>query len=104
MIAVLEPMASEIAQEAATTRRVLERVPADKFGWKPHPKSMSLGQLAMHIATIPAGISQLARLDTIEPDPANFVPPIPKSREEILGALDASVKAAQEYLAGVNES
>lgn len=40
----------EIDQEAATTRRVLERVPTDKLAWKPHPKSMSLGELAMLIA------------------------------------------------------
>ena len=33
----------EVEQEAATTRRVLERVPGDKLGWKPHAKSMSLG-------------------------------------------------------------
>ncbi len=100
----LEPMSREIEQEAATTRRVLERVPADKFAWKPHPKSMSLGQLAMHIATIPMGISKLAQLDSIEPDPAAFTPPIPKTREDVLAALDASVQAARDYLGTVDES
>jgi uncharacterized damage-inducible protein DinB len=104
MIPMLEPMNREIAQEAAVTKRVLERVPADKLGWKPHPKSMSLGQLAMHVATIPMGISKIAQVDEFEPDPANFNPPMPKSREEILGALNASVQAAQEYLGGLNES
>ena len=46
----------EFDQEAKTTRRVLERVPADKFAWKPHPKSMSLGELAMHTAMTPGMI------------------------------------------------
>ncbi len=46
MIKMLEPMINEIQKEAVTTRGVLERVPADKLSWKPHPKSMSLGQLA----------------------------------------------------------
>jgi uncharacterized damage-inducible protein DinB len=100
----LEQMIGEIAQEASTTKRVLERVPTDKLGWKPHPKSMSLGQLAMHVATVPGAISKLAQVDEFEVDPSNFNPPVPKNREEILAALDASVQAAQEYLSGVSRS
>jgi uncharacterized damage-inducible protein DinB len=104
MIQMLEPMNGEIGQEAAITKRVLERVPTDKLAWKPHPKSMSLGQLAMHVATIPGGISQIARVDDFEVNPANFDPPHPKSTDEILAALDASVRSAQEYLGGLTES
>jgi uncharacterized damage-inducible protein DinB len=100
---MLEPMMGELEQEAATTKRVLERVPADKLAWRPHPTSMSLGQLAMHIATIPQGISKIAQLDEFDASTASFNPPAPKSAEEILIALDASVQAAQEYLRGVSE-
>jgi uncharacterized damage-inducible protein DinB len=50
------------------------------------------------------GISSIARVDDFEPNPANFTPPTPKNREEILAALDASVQAAQEYLGGLDES
>ena len=50
---IADALIGELEQEAATTRRVLERVPADKLTWKPHDKSMSLGQLAMHVASIP---------------------------------------------------
>jgi uncharacterized damage-inducible protein DinB len=101
---VFEPMIGEIQREAATTKRVLERVPGDKLGWKPHPTSMSLGQLAMHVATIPGGITRLAQVDDFEINPANFTPPIPKDTQEILAALDASVITAQGYLGGVSES
>jgi uncharacterized damage-inducible protein DinB len=104
MIKMLEPMMGEIEQEAATTKRVLERVPADKLTWKPHPRSMSLGQLAMHVATIPGGICKLAQVDEFEVNQANFDPPAPKDAEEILAALDASVRAAQDYLGVVSES
>jgi uncharacterized damage-inducible protein DinB len=97
-------MSSEIEQEAFITRRVLERVPADKLTWKPHPKSMSLGQLALHVATIPGGISRVAQLDEFDVAAANFNPPAASSTEEILTALEASVKTAQEYLGGVSES
>ena len=47
-------LAAEVQHEAAGTRRLLERVPADKLGWQPHPKSMSLGRLAGHIGELPA--------------------------------------------------
>jgi uncharacterized damage-inducible protein DinB len=104
MIKMLEPMSGEIAQEAATTRRVLERVPGDKLAWKPHPKSMSLGQLALHVATIPGGVSRVAQVDEFDAAAANFNPPPAGSVEEILAALDASVKTAQDYLGGVTES
>ncbi|MGZ8392358.1 MAG: DinB family protein [Gemmatimonadales bacterium] len=45
---------AELEQEAQATRRVLQRVPEDKLSWKPHPRSSSLGQLALHVAVIPS--------------------------------------------------
>ena len=50
---IVDPILMELDQEAQTTRRVLERVPTNRLGWKPHQKSMSLGQLALHVAQIP---------------------------------------------------
>jgi DNA topoisomerase VI subunit B len=100
---MLEPMRSEIQQEAVTARRVLERVPADKLSWKPHPKSMSLGQLARHVATIPGTLSKLAQLEEFDAAQANFDPPAPNDAQEILAALNASVQAAEEYLGCVTE-
>ncbi|MET6996484.1 DinB family protein [Chitinophaga defluvii] len=46
----------EMAQEAQTTRKMLERVPDDKYDWQPHPKSMSIKQLATHIAELPSWV------------------------------------------------
>lgn len=50
---VAEGLLPEFDAEMATTRRLLERVPADRLDWKPHPKSRSLGELATHLAEIP---------------------------------------------------
>ena len=47
------PLVAELEQEAQSTRRVLERIPEDKLDWRPHPKSWSLGQLALHLPTSP---------------------------------------------------
>ena len=104
MTRMLEPMISEIQQEAVITRGILERVPADKLSWKPHRKSMSLGQLALHIAAIPGGLSKLAQLEEFDVANANFNPPEPKDAGEILSTLDNSVKAAKEYLGGLSDS
>ncbi len=91
-----EQFVRELKQEAATTRRVLERVPEPHFAWKPHEKSMSLGQLAMHIASLPRGIAELLR------DPVTEVPNVPlvmpTSVAEILAALESSVAFATERL------
>ena len=66
MTPTLEPMLNEFREEAAITRRVLARIPADKLTWKPHAKSMTLGQLAMHIATVPGALSKIAQLDEFD--------------------------------------
>jgi uncharacterized damage-inducible protein DinB len=98
-----DSLLSELYQEAAVTRRVLERVPGDKLEWRPHPKSMSLGQLAMHVASIPGNLSRLVQADEFDASQANFTPPSPSSVEEILTAHDGSLRVAQDYLVGVDE-
>jgi len=98
-----DSLLSELYQEAAVTRRVLERVPGDKLEWRPHPKSMSLGQLAMHVASIPGNLSRLVQADEFDASQANFTPPSPSSVEEILTAHDGSLRVAQDYLGGVDE-
>jgi uncharacterized damage-inducible protein DinB len=86
----------EFEQECKTTRRVLERVPADKLAWKPHPKSMSLGQLALHVAMTPGFISDWMVQDSVE-FAGGETSPEAKSSAEVLAAHDdgaAKTKAA----------
>ncbi|HMK20689.1 MAG TPA: DinB family protein [Terriglobales bacterium] len=95
---IAEPMLVEFQDEVNTTRRVLDRLPADRLGWRPHPKSMSLGQLAMHIATVPGGLARLTQQDGFDEEQANFESPQPKSVDEIRGAFDESVRAVEQWL------
>ena len=104
MTKILEPMMGEIEREAAITRRLLERVPESKLAWKPHPKSMTLGQLAMHVASIPGNISKLAQLQEFDAGAANFDPPDPAGAKEILLTLENSVKDAQSFLCGSTDA
>jgi len=96
-------MLEEFREEAAITKRSLERVPADQLGWKPHPKSMALGQLAWHVATIPGGIARIAQQDSFDLLTGSFVPPQPKSLEEVLTAYEQSVRDAEQFLTGLTD-
>jgi len=98
-----EAMLSEFREEAVTTKRILDRVPADKLSWRPHAKSMSLGQLALHIAAIPGSITKLAQLDEFDASQANFEPPTPKDLLEIHSTLGQSVRSAEECLSGMSD-
>ncbi len=80
----------EFDHEAKTTRRVLERVPADKFAWKPHPKSMSLGELALHTAMTPGMICGWACEE--ETKFTGDKPPVATTTAEIVAAHDKSVE------------
>lgn len=85
---------AELEHEAATTRKCLERIPADKFDWKPHEKSMTFGALASHIAEMFSWTP--ATLDHPELDFAkmDYKPFEPRSSEELVEFLDKNVAEA----------
>lgn len=92
----------ELEQESAATRRVMERLPEDKLSWKPHPKSMSLGQLALHTARIPGNIANMLSADITEGPKGGQAEAT--SRAEILDALTASLKEGTARLKGWDDS
>ncbi len=100
---VASPMLQEFREEAAITKRLLNCIPADKLTWKPHAKSMTLGQLAGHIAGIPGGISKLAQQESFDVLKGSFVPAQPASLEEVLTTLDQGVGQAELFLQGLTD-
>lgn len=102
-MALIDGMLQELEQEAQSTRRVLERVPDDKLGWRPHEKSRTLGELAMHIATVPGGVAEF-----VVESPAQARPfsagPSPKSASELIPALDQSIATAKKALGGMDDA
>jgi len=92
----------EFDQECKTTRRVLERVPSDKMGWKPHAKSMSLGQLAIHVASAPAYITGWALQDATEMTGGST--PEAASTADVLAAHDAGVTKTKETLSKIGDA
>jgi uncharacterized damage-inducible protein DinB len=101
-MSIAATLIQELEMEAATTRRVLERVPEERFAWTPHPKSRSLGHLAMHVAQNPGSVMSLAAQNTA--DLPSFSDPMPASTAELLETLDASVAEAKRLLGGMSDA
>jgi uncharacterized damage-inducible protein DinB len=102
-MAIIDALLAELEQESLTTRRVLERVPQSQLTWKPHPKSMSLGQLALHVATVPGNVAELASMDTV-PEPPGFGLPEAATAAELVPALIASVQKARYHLGSFDDA
>ena len=102
-MAIADALIGELEQEAATTRRVLQRVPADKLAWKPHEKSMSLGQLALHVAQVPGLAAGLA-VQNLGSLPENFEQASAQSVDEALSAFADSVGKAKEIVQGFDDA
>src|SRR5438477_11611784 len=88
----------DLDREITVTRKVLERLPEEKFAWKPHEKSMSLGNLAMHVANLLQWmLDTLDRdeldLETIEPPRSN-----PNGLEDVLVTFDKNVVAVKDAM------
>ena len=100
---MIDVLLAEMDQEAQSTTRVLERVPQAQLSWRPHAKSMSLGQLALHVATIPGNVAELASHATI-PEPPAFIQAEAATSAELVPALKASLAKAREVLGGMDDA
>jgi uncharacterized damage-inducible protein DinB len=99
---IAQALLAELDQESGTTRRVLERVPQAHLTWKPHRKSMSLGQLALHIAVVPGNVAELVARDSVEAP--QFIHPEASTSGELIPALEASLAKAKQHLRGLDDA
>src|SRR2546422_1945706 len=106
MMSVSETILPEFEQEMANTRKTLERVPDEKFDWKPHEKSFSLGDLATHLANLPSWTTFTFGQDELDIAPPGG-PPFrleqAKSTADLLAAFDKNVADARAALAGASD-
>jgi uncharacterized damage-inducible protein DinB len=104
MMSIAQAMLAEYEHEAKTTRRFLERIPADQLLWKPHEKSHSAGTLGLHIANVPGAVVQTAVLDEAPlPDFAKIFKQ-PGSAQEILASHDNSVEIVRRVLPTLDDA
>ena len=100
---MIDGLLAELEQEAQTTRRQLERIPQEHLTWRPHPRSMSLGQLALHVATVPGNVAEIAAVDVV-PTPPAFQQPEAATAAELVPALTESVAKARRALGGFDDA
>ena len=91
---IKQAMMNEIRHEGASTKKLLERVPFDKFDWKPHERSMLLGKLAVHIAEIPRWSSRILGATEFDFTKANYTPAEVHSTEELVQLSEANIQNA----------
>jgi len=102
-----QSMLGEFDQEMQNTRKTLERVPDDKWNWKPHEKSGTIGWLAGHVATLPGWATMTINTTEFDYAPASgksdYQPPKTGNRSELLAAFDKESSAARAALASVSD-
>jgi uncharacterized damage-inducible protein DinB len=105
-MAIKDALLPEFDHEMAVTRSLLARVPDDRADWKPHPKSMSVGQLAAHIAALPGWMDvtmNQGEFDMNPPGGSTFVPPTFQGAAKLAADFDAMLVGARAALAGATD-
>jgi uncharacterized damage-inducible protein DinB len=95
-MSIAQSMLREFEEQAPITGRFLERLPEDRLTWKPHEKSLTAGQLAFHLAFVPAGVVRSAQNSPKQATGFNF--PQPASRNEILKTWEETVATVRDLL------
>ena len=103
---MIDPMLMEFDRESSTTRKLLSRVPADKYSWKPHAKSMSLGQLANHLAGLPnwVGGSLLPGEFDMSKGGGDFPPKEPANAQALMKTFEDAAAAAKAAMAHLDDA
>ncbi len=102
-MSIAQSFLAEFEEQTPITRRFLERLPADSLTWKPHAKSMSAGQLALHIARVPGAVCRLVR-ENPGPVPPTFTERQPATVQEIFSSFEESVATVRSLLPQFDEA
>jgi uncharacterized damage-inducible protein DinB len=95
---IAETLLLDYDAEIQNTRRILERIPEDKPDWVPHPKSMPMGRLAVHVARLPDFATTILTTDNLDLGSRKFPPMVFESREKLLAQLEKTSAEARQAL------
>jgi len=102
-MAIRDMLLPEFDQEMANTRKMLERIPEDRFDFQPHPKSWKIDHLAGHVADIPMWATHTLQVEVFEMEPGQYKPFEPKTRKELLDLFDKHVSETRAALASATD-
>jgi uncharacterized damage-inducible protein DinB len=97
-MSIIQLLLKEMEQEAATTRKMLTLVPDDKHDWKPHEKSMTMKQLAVHIAEIPSWVGTIINTAELDFAAGPYTPPQVNNNKDLLALFEKSVADSKPVL------
>ena len=92
----------EFDEEMTNTRKLLERVPENRFDYQPHAKSMTLGRLAAHVAELPEWAKMTIEIDNLDLQPGQQ-PYVAKSKQDLLSTFDKNVTEARKAISGASD-
>ncbi len=101
--AIIPALLRELASEAAITRKFLNLIPADKYDWAPHPKSMKMGVLATHIAELPSWIAMALNTDYLDFAENSWEPTLLRDNTQLLEIFEKSLQAGTDALQAADE-
>ncbi|HWB27449.1 MAG TPA: DinB family protein [Chitinophagaceae bacterium] len=100
---IAKSLLAEIGHEYGNTRKILERVPVEKFAWQPHPKSMTLEKLVTHLAMLPQFITSTITKDELDFSKGAYPPEKFDSTEQMIASFDGHVAKAKEVLTNTQD-
>jgi uncharacterized damage-inducible protein DinB len=104
MSAIIKMLLKEMEQEAQTTRKMLSRIPDDKYQWKPHAKSMTIEQLSTHIAELPTWVSLVLNTTELDFATAPYEPTHVANTAELLELFEKSLSDGRSRLEQATEA
>ncbi|MCC6286451.1 MAG: DinB family protein [Chitinophagaceae bacterium] len=103
-MSIISMFLKEMEQEAYTTKKMLSRVPDDKYDWKPHPKSMTLRQLSTHIAELPTWVSMVLNTNELDFASAPYNPVIINNSNELMAYFEKSLEDGRTHLSKATDA
>ena len=102
-MSLIQMLVKEMEQEATTTRKMLERIPDDKYDWKPHEKSMTIQALSTHIAELPTWITMVLHTDELDFATAPYEPSTINNTTDLLDFFERSLADGKASLSQATE-
>jgi uncharacterized damage-inducible protein DinB len=102
-MSTIQNLLKELVEESVVTRKMLERIPADKYDWQPHEKSMPIRKLAGHIAELPGWISMTLHTDGLNFADTAYESPVWNSNSDLLGIFEKSLAEGKSALENAKE-
>ena len=97
-MSITKDLLTELTQESVVTKKMLERIPADQYDWRPHPKSMSIHQLAGHIAELPGWVSLAFNTEELDFEQNTYTPLVWDSNATLLEHFEKALASGQQSL------